>query len=525
MHVALWLALAALARCGERDPYGVLGLAKGASMAAIRSAYRQKALATHPDKNAGREKQAEEDFREVVEAFELLSDDARRAAFDGAGGGGAGGAAWRPPPPGTPNWWHREDMMPPRMTAGWRRVVRVTSLAMLRNVALGDDGTVELPTIVGLFEPGACEEALRFNVHFPYPFHHVKAGAHYESWWAHAQYVAATLSSDVGRYLNASRCPSVAWLRAGDRLDDASAGGHDVLDGPTTTEEYQDFGFARLQVRATVANARDRAVRVFTGRSRHGLEERPASATGAPLAPGAVLGPFVVYAGERVVARDAAARDDVQSEAASLLWARARGARGGVEEFEVRADACADEYGQCESWARDGECAANPRVVLLACPRSCGACDARARGGVGALLELLGSERNESARLASALRDEAAASAELRGGCERVIAELKNESDALRAWAEETRASLVERIEAANARADEMALGRQAARDEADALRASVDELRAGWAEASRDAAEVRAGWTTLREEVMRERQSRAPRRATAAPGRGGGDL
>lgn len=78
----------------KRDYYDVLGLEKGASKSEIKKAYRQLAKKYHPDVNKASD--AEERFKEVQEAYEVLSDDQKRAAYDqyghaatsGFGGGG-----------------------------------------------------------------------------------------------------------------------------------------------------------------------------------------------------------------------------------------------------------------------------------------------------------------------------------------------------------------------------------------------------------------------------------------------------
>ena len=64
-----------------RDPYEVLGVSKSASADDIRSAYRKLAKKLHPDLNPG-DKSAEEKFKEVSQANELLSDNEKRAKFD-----------------------------------------------------------------------------------------------------------------------------------------------------------------------------------------------------------------------------------------------------------------------------------------------------------------------------------------------------------------------------------------------------------------------------------------------------------
>jgi molecular chaperone DnaJ len=83
----------------KKDYYDVLGVKKGATAADLKSAYRKLAIKYHPDKNPG-DKAAEEKFKEINEAYEVLKDDQKRAAYDqyghnafqgGAGFGGGGG--------------------------------------------------------------------------------------------------------------------------------------------------------------------------------------------------------------------------------------------------------------------------------------------------------------------------------------------------------------------------------------------------------------------------------------------------
>ena len=73
---------------GKRDYYEVLGVARTASTEEIRRAYRKLARQYHPDVN--REDHAEERFKEINEAYEVLADDNRRAAYDRFGHAGVG---------------------------------------------------------------------------------------------------------------------------------------------------------------------------------------------------------------------------------------------------------------------------------------------------------------------------------------------------------------------------------------------------------------------------------------------------
>ena len=82
-----------------RDYYDILGLSKSASDTEIKSSYRKSAMKYHPDRNPG-DKKAEEKFKEISEAYEVLKDPQKKAAYDqyghaafsqGTGGNPGGG--------------------------------------------------------------------------------------------------------------------------------------------------------------------------------------------------------------------------------------------------------------------------------------------------------------------------------------------------------------------------------------------------------------------------------------------------
>ena len=86
----------------KSDYYDILGVSKDASDADIKKAYRKQAIEWHPDKHQGDDKEAaEKRFKEINEAYQVLSDKEKRAAYDRFGHqafspGGAGGAGGFP---------------------------------------------------------------------------------------------------------------------------------------------------------------------------------------------------------------------------------------------------------------------------------------------------------------------------------------------------------------------------------------------------------------------------------------------
>lgn len=123
-------------RSGVRDPYTILGVSRQAEATEIKAAFRRLAREHHPDRNPG-DPSAEARFREINDAYQLLSDPAQRARYDRFG--------TEPPPPGPgsqPGFGGLEDLLGEILGAFGRRPstrgdMREALVLSFREAALG----------------------------------------------------------------------------------------------------------------------------------------------------------------------------------------------------------------------------------------------------------------------------------------------------------------------------------------------------------------------------------------------------
>src|SRR5690349_18361367 len=128
-----------------RDYYEILGVKRNASEEEIKSAYRKLAMKYHPDRNPG-DKQAEQKFKEVQEAYDVLSDKTKRSNYDRFGtaepGAGFGGGARGGPGGFNFNWGQGPG-------GGYQEVSPGEAADLFNQIFGGRSGPVDMESIFG----------------------------------------------------------------------------------------------------------------------------------------------------------------------------------------------------------------------------------------------------------------------------------------------------------------------------------------------------------------------------------------
>jgi len=379
----------------DADPYKVLGIRRTANQAEIKQAYRKKARETHPDKNPDDQEKAEDLFREVAAAYEILSDDTARKKYDRFGHQkqqqqqqqqrGSGGFQGFHQRAQEQHWrFHqehqrqrRESLLNAKIKKAQDRVLWVNSLSHLRNVAIDDDtGTVDKFFILALYHHGSgCETTLRDRLQFPYPF--AQQSDDLGIWWEDVLQTAKALSTAQGRpdgeasdiagkfgvdVSAEAACPTFLFWKKGARLNRP-----EKISGFTSNNEFQTWMWEHLKVVAIFRNDHSHEVRVFWMKGQ-------VAESNWVLAPGETQR-RIVYLSHLFVARDTRVTARHMKKEACLLWHHVRGGSPDVTEdddYEIVIESkTKDVHTSCWDWAQQGECTKNPNYMVNECPAAC----------------------------------------------------------------------------------------------------------------------------------------------------------
>lgn len=212
--LALFVCLSFSIEAGK-DLYATLGVKKTATKQEIKKAYRQKAKDTHPDKNPGVDTEtAATQFREIAEAYEVLSDEKSRRTYDRTGkterehnddrnnqrsqqanrrqsNGWNFGNFWnfnqqRQKPGVRYHRYFMDGFTRRSILNAQSRVLTVTSLSHLQDIALDDDtGLTERYVLLAVYDSRiqTCEDNMNFYVMYPWPFAGFAREGDNSMWW------------------------------------------------------------------------------------------------------------------------------------------------------------------------------------------------------------------------------------------------------------------------------------------------------------------------------------------------------
>ncbi len=464
--------------------YARLGVETDASPRAIRKAYHAKALASHPDKAAASQKAtAEQTFKALAEAYEVLSDRAMRAEYDRTGAipkakpgseasteeqrdyGYDGGSQQQQQQQQQQQWqqrWGRRsyfrgggggfgfsrtsfDEFSVRLAQ--QRMRKLRTLAQLRRALAPSGETARRFGLVAFYRGDSEMAHLRSDLRFPYPFagwSHAQHGSGF--WWEDALVTFAVRVSsshpdtiELLRHFGLaedSPMPTIAWVHRDEALTH-------LLERPRDHGAFLDWVYARVAMRFVITNLDHRPQKCWWING-HAAEPQATIAPGERFEQSSFLSHrWYCWPEEtegRTLTDDCATLDTYLGDVDAVDTGRV---------LELNATArCLDASSDCAYWKRNGECDRNYGFMQSKCRRSCGGCEKWGwlySARLGVLHEMIRDTGVEAAeglqRLPAAVR---AQLEELctrgRTGCDltalrRFLRGCKDESDACASWA------------------------------------------------------------------------------------------
>jgi hypothetical protein len=381
----------AVVLAAEENLYKILGVDKTATTKEIKSAYRKKALATHPDKNKNvPPEQAAEAFHKVVNAFEILTDASSRKNYDrtgraqqsrgGNGGGGGGGQQWQFKTRFTWNYgggYYRQPLKDKfEVKEAMSRVMHIVSLEQLKTVMLDDDDALERNLLMIFLTP-QLEKISDEELVFPYPF---AAMSTQGIWWEDVMQTVKIRyykENDVTKFfqiphgddLTKSGAPIILFGKRGKQL---SPDNFVRLQTPNR-HTFETWVWKRIEVSVNFVNKHDHPVEVFWIHERSAKMSMtiPAGHTEAHIT---MLSHEWWVRDARVDTRkDSPRRTKLSKESLLGIWKILSDHEG--QEVVIETKACYDLSGHCGWWAnQNGECKKNPVFMQEQCPKTCKFC-------------------------------------------------------------------------------------------------------------------------------------------------------
>ena len=399
------------------DPYQILGVSRQAPVADIKKAYRALARSTHPDKQPDKDpEQAAAEFRRVVDAWEILSDDDSRRAYDrtgrtdgGNGGFGRNQQAWQQQQQhrsqyhqsGT-TWTFTfrngrlyrtpQQQQPrrlkddPKVREAQSRVMHVVSLAQLQTILLDEDDLTERSLLMCFVTPGDVERMAEDELVFPYPF----AGMSTQKiWWEdllQTVQVKFHRGSELSRFfqvpsgeeINASGKPFFVFVDKGKPLSDFATF------STSNRKDMESWVWKQMHVEVTFVNQHEHPVELYWihgGKGNHLVTLQP----GDVRVENTMLSHEFYARDDRVDRWDGSpGRHKLSKNSAMGSWKILSDPVSEVDgnTIYIRSN-CFDLSGHCEWWAAAPrhECQRNPGFMNKTCQKTCEVCAIEHKSG------------------------------------------------------------------------------------------------------------------------------------------------
>lgn len=393
--------------CDATDLYKILGLKRSASTKEIKSAYRRKAMDTHPDKR-GKDVSAEEAaeaFRQVVFAFEILSDENSRRRYDRGEnvGSSTSSSSSKPSSSSSTYQWHfqRQQWTVPlkdklEVKQAQARVLHVVSLDQLRTIMLDDSDRLDRNLLICFFTPN-LEEMVTDKLVFPYPF----AGMSPQHiWWEDLlQTVSIRFhrSNDLSRYFNIPNGdemtePLFMFLKRGTMLGESFEYNHDSENSgkshvfrTSSRDSFENWMWSMIEVKVEFINLHSHPIELYwIHRTKATMKE--------------IIQPDTSSIHHSMLTHEFYARDTrvdawpgspgrwKLSDNSSLgRWKiGVAGENGsppigedGSVTIAISHKTCIDLSGHCSFWANQNQCKQNPNFMREKCKLTCDYCSSK----------------------------------------------------------------------------------------------------------------------------------------------------
>ncbi|KAG7354777.1 chaperone protein DnaJ [Nitzschia inconspicua] len=376
----------------KQDLYQILGVSRTATTREIKQAYRRKALDTHPDKNKDLPPEdAAEAFRQVVHAFEILSDDASRKLYDRTGSADQTqqaqqrqqaqwtnqGTQW------TFRWssgsWHHQQR--PKLKDRFdvkeaqSRILHIVSLEQLETVIVNEDDETLERNLVICFCPVPLEKHVMDEMVYPWPF---AAMSLQGIWWEDL------LQTTMVRFHRSNDSTKFFGIPPGDQMDEPififGKRGNKFNDPETWSrrlqtrnrEVFDPWMWRQLQVEIEFVNEHDHPVEVFWINDRRGTAKMTIPSGHSQTHTTMLAHEWWVRDARTDARPDSPGRYNLLDTTILKKWKIVSDKK---YRYKVPLRKCFDLSGHCAYWQLTKQCEQNPNFMAEVCPLSCNLCE------------------------------------------------------------------------------------------------------------------------------------------------------